>query len=210
MSASAAVYGRLAPLYGGLEPIRQERVVEAPDGHHVDIGAGRRLRMVETLGHARHHMSVLDEESGAVMAGDALGVRFPGAGPYPAAPPPDIDIERWLDSVDRLDELEPTDVYLGHFGAVPEPREHIGRYREQLLACATAARSTLPEPTPERMARALETELPMEREVGDPSALERWRRLRWDVANHDGLAAWAGSLVPESAPDPEGAAQSGR
>ena len=57
----------------------------------VDLGEGRRLRMIATPGHARHHMAVLDEATGTVLAGDAAGLRFAGAGPYPALPPPDID-----------------------------------------------------------------------------------------------------------------------
>ena len=40
---------------------------------------GRDLVMLETLGHARHHMCVHDEATGTVLAGDAVGVRFPGA-----------------------------------------------------------------------------------------------------------------------------------
>lgn len=206
VEASAAVYGRLAPLYGGLAPVPEERILEAPDGHHVDIGGGRRLRMIETLGHARHHMSVLDEESGAVMAGDALGVRFPGAGPYPATPPPDIDIDRWLASVDRIAELRPTQAFLGHFGPVPDPGAHIAQFRAQLVAFDQAARSTLPEPSSDRVGEELHKLLPIEREVGQEMALERWRRLEWDVANFDGLAGWAHSLLPEPAPDAEGEA----
>ena len=204
VEASAAVYGPLASLYGGLEPVPQERVIEAPDGHVVDVGGGRTLRMIETLGHARHHMSVFDEQTGALMAGDALGVRFPGSGPYPAAPPPDIDIDRWLASVDRLSELRPTEAYLGHFGPVPNASEHIAQFRAQLVACDAAARSTLPEPTSERVGASLQATLPIERQVRDERAIERWRRLRWDTANFDGLAQWAASLVPDPAAESEG------
>ena len=73
---------------------RPERITAAEDGHRLDLGGGRTLVMVETLGHARHHMSVLDEATGTVMAGDAAGVMFRGGGLYPALPPPDVDLAR--------------------------------------------------------------------------------------------------------------------
>lgn len=205
VEASAAVYGEQAPLYGGLTAVPSERIVEAPDGHEVDLGGGRTLRMIETLGHARHHMSVLDEDTGALMAGDALGVRFQGAGTYPAAPPPDIDIERWLASIDLLAELRPTRVFLGHFAEVPDPERQIAEVRDLLIAADRAARSTLPDPSPERVGAALEELVPLEREVGEEHALERWRRLGWDTANYDGFAGWARSLAPET----EGTASAG-
>src|SRR5581483_1563498 len=73
VAASAEVYGERAPIFGGLDPVAQERIVAAEDGHRVPLGDGRELVMVEALGHARHHMVVLDERTGTVLAGDALG-----------------------------------------------------------------------------------------------------------------------------------------
>ena len=77
VAGSAAVYGRRWSLYGLLDRTPEERIVAAADGHRVDVGAGRSLVMLATPGHARHHMSVLDEATGTVMAGDAVGVRMP-------------------------------------------------------------------------------------------------------------------------------------
>jgi len=191
VAASAEVYGPLAPLYGGLEPIPADRIDEAPDGHVVDLGGGRRLRMIETLGHARHHMSVLEESTGTLAAGDALGVRFGDGGPYLAAPPADVDVERWIASVDRIEEIAPERVFVAHFGEIGDPAHHVARVRDQLERSAVAARSTLPDPTPERVGRALEIAVPIASEVGDDDAVARWRELRWDVANHDGFALWA-------------------
>ena len=51
-------------------------------------------RECDAPGHARHQMAVLDEATGTVMAGDALGVQFADAGLYPAIPHPEFELEQ--------------------------------------------------------------------------------------------------------------------
>jgi glyoxylase-like metal-dependent hydrolase (beta-lactamase superfamily II) len=188
VAASAAVYGARWSLYGGLDRTPGERVVAAEDGHRVPVGPGRDLVMLETLGHARHHMSVLDASSGTVLAGDAVGVRFPNGGLYPALPPPDIDIEAGDRSLARLDALRPERLCLGHFGPVPDPEAEIALARTQLALSAEAARAAGEGAA---LAAEIARRLPLEQAVADPAALERWRLLGWAEANVEGLAAWA-------------------
>jgi glyoxylase-like metal-dependent hydrolase (beta-lactamase superfamily II) len=182
------VYGPRWSLYGGLDRTAAERIVAAEDGHRVSVGAGRELMMLETPGHARHHMSVLDEASGTVLAGDAVGVRFADGGLYPALPPPEIDLAAGMASLDRLAELSPQRLCLGHFGPVADPLADLALAREQLARAAAAAaiagadRQALRE----ELARAL----PLDAAVADPAALARWRSLGWAETNVDGLAGW--------------------
>jgi glyoxylase-like metal-dependent hydrolase (beta-lactamase superfamily II) len=192
VAASAEVYGELAPLYGGLDPVPAERVVAAEDGHRIELGDGRALVMVETLGHARHHMSVLEEGSGTVLAGDALGVMFAGAGLYQALPPPDVDLERADASLRRLADLAPTQLCLGHFGPVPDPAQALDDARAQVARVGEAAISGWRNgASVAAVAAAVEAALPLEATVREPAALERWRMLRWGANNAAGLARWA-------------------
>jgi glyoxylase-like metal-dependent hydrolase (beta-lactamase superfamily II) len=188
VAASAAVYGARAPLYGGLDPTPPERITAAEDGHVVDLGGGRRLVMLETPGHARHHMAVLDEETGTVLAGDALGARFPGSGLYPALPPPDVDPVAGDRSLARLAGIAPERLQLAHFGSAGDPEEALDLARRQLALMARAAQAG---PDRERIAAAVEALLPLGPAVGDADALRRWTRLGWAEANIDGLAVWA-------------------
>lgn len=57
IAGATAVYGEaeFARSYGTLLPVPAGRVVEAPDGHVVDL-AGRPLLCADTPGHARHHI----------------------------------------------------------------------------------------------------------------------------------------------------------
>ncbi|MGE0027337.1 MAG: MBL fold metallo-hydrolase [Thermoleophilia bacterium] len=192
VAGTAAVHKERWSLYGGLDPTPAERIDAADDGHVLDLGAGRRLRMVATPGHARHHMAVLDETTGTVIAGDALGLRFHGAGAYPALPPPEIDPPAGQASLDRLDELRPTAVCPAHFGPVPDPSEAIEDARRQLALAAEAARAA---PDRDALAGDLERAIPMAASIGDPEAVALLERLGWAPQTVDGLWAWSRRLL---------------
>ncbi|MBJ7454990.1 MAG: MBL fold metallo-hydrolase [Thermoleophilia bacterium] len=190
VAASAAVYGQRWSLYGGLDPTPAARIEVAEDDHRVAIGGGRVLRMIGTAGHARHHMSVLDEETGTVIAGDALGVRMEGGGLYPALPPSEIDLDAGDASLARIGSLGPARIVISHFGDAGDPAAAVDAARGQLVAVREAALAS-------RASGDLEGEiarrLPLERVVGDAAALARWRRLGWAGANVAGVAGWLAS-----------------
>lgn len=190
VAASAAVYGPRWSLYGGLDCTAAARVAVAEDDHRIAIGGGRVLRMIETAGHARHHMSVLDEATGTVVAGDALGVRMEAGGLYPALPPSEIDLDAGDASLARIASLRPARIVISHFGDAGEPAAAVDAARTQLAAVREAAVAS-------RASGDLEGEiarrLPLEGLVGDAAALARWHRLGWAGANVAGVAGWLAS-----------------
>jgi glyoxylase-like metal-dependent hydrolase (beta-lactamase superfamily II) len=195
VAGSAAVYGAHWSLYGGLDATPADRITAVEDGHRVPVAPGRDLVMRETLGHARHHMSVHEESTGTVLAGDAAGVRFPGGGLYPALPPPDIDLDAGDRSLAMLAALAPTSLCLAHFGPAPDPAETIALAREQLARVGEATRAAMAAGGGRaRIAAELARALPLEPAVRDPAVVARWRDLGWADANVDGLAGWAQSL----------------
>jgi len=123
VDSAARVYGPLLDsLYGRMQPVPQERLVAAADGHRIDVGNGRTLTLVDSPGHAKHHHAVLDSNTGTLLVGDAVGVRLPEVGLLrPAVPPPDFDLEQAVHSLHRFAELRPTQVVLTHYGPVPDP-----------------------------------------------------------------------------------------
>jgi glyoxylase-like metal-dependent hydrolase (beta-lactamase superfamily II) len=122
-SSARRIYGdHMDELWGGVDPVPPARIRVLHDGDVVDLG-GRALRAVETLGHAGHHHAYLDDATGALFAGDALGVRLGNVGIVrPATPPPEFDLEVALASIGRIRALEPTDLYLTHFGPLGDGR----------------------------------------------------------------------------------------
>jgi glyoxylase-like metal-dependent hydrolase (beta-lactamase superfamily II) len=124
-AGTAAVYGeaRTHALYGAPIPIPAERVVEAADGHTVDLG-GRRLRMLDAPGHAKHHLVVVDEGSRGVFTGDAFGLSYREAdsarGPFffPTTTPVQLDPPALRATLERIVAERPERLYLTHFGVV--------------------------------------------------------------------------------------------
>lgn len=116
-ASATRIYGdAMDSLWGGIDPLEPERILRLDDGDKIDLG-GRTLEVVETVGHAWHHHAFLDDQTGTVFTGDALGVRLPDVGTFrPATPPPEFDLERALASIERIRSLKPTTLALTHFG----------------------------------------------------------------------------------------------
>jgi glyoxylase-like metal-dependent hydrolase (beta-lactamase superfamily II) len=146
---------------------------------------------MEALGHARHHMAVFDEATGTLMAGDALGVQFTGAGLYQALPPPDVDIDRSLATLARLAALEPDTVLLGHFGPVPDPAEALATAEGQQRTLGEATRAAWRLGGAEAAREAATRTVPLAGAVGEAAAVARWQELGWDVNTVLGLVDWA-------------------
>lgn len=119
LTASARrLYGDdLDRLLGEPQPIPGERVHAVADGDILQLGS-RRIRAVDTPGHARHHHAFFDERSGDLFAGDVAGVALPNSRYVRApTPPPDFDVPAWKSSLTRLRTLRPVRLLLTHFGA---------------------------------------------------------------------------------------------
>src|SRR5690606_38671431 len=77
VAGTVAVYGAdtARQMYGEIVPVPAERVVEAPDGFAIEL-AGRRLEAIDTPGHAKHHLCLVDRKAGVVFAGDIFGLSY--------------------------------------------------------------------------------------------------------------------------------------
>jgi glyoxylase-like metal-dependent hydrolase (beta-lactamase superfamily II) len=142
VASAATVYGAaLDSLYGRLRPTEAGRVKALEDGERIDVGGGRHLDIVHSPGHAKHHLAVHDDGSGALFVGDAVGVRLPGAGPLrPATPPADFDLAQALDSLRRFGERGPAAIALAHYGVVPgAPQDILAEAADVLNAWAAVA-----------------------------------------------------------------------
>lgn len=138
LSSATRLYGEqaMARLWGGVEPVPPERVISLRGGEEVEG-----MRVVATPGHASHHVCYLDRATGDAYVGDVAGVRIPpGKLTVMPTPPPDIDVEAWRQSLDRLAEAAPERLRLTHFGAAEDAEEQLARAREALRRAAELAR----------------------------------------------------------------------
>jgi glyoxylase-like metal-dependent hydrolase (beta-lactamase superfamily II) len=98
--------------------------------------SGHHLRAYYTPGHASHHLMYTWQTADglAVFAGDLAGVRLPGSNiPIPPTPPPEVDLWAWSESLELLTALEPSRLYLTHFGPIDDVRDHLQRLKTNLI-----------------------------------------------------------------------------
>ncbi len=98
------------------------------------------LECFATPGHASHHVCYLHED-GTLYAGDAAGVRIvPARHVLPVSPPPDVDVDGWFQTFERIERRHPERLALIHFGVVDSPSEHLALAREALATWSERGR----------------------------------------------------------------------
>lgn len=134
LSSAARIYqDQMEVLWGQTLPVAADRVVEAADGTY-NI-AGLEVKALETPGHARHHLAF--QIGDVIFTGDVAACRLPGSEFISVpGPPPEFDLDTWLQSVARLRSLKPSKLYLTHFGEVPEADKHLANLEQRIKGCA--------------------------------------------------------------------------
>jgi glyoxylase-like metal-dependent hydrolase (beta-lactamase superfamily II) len=145
VSSAARLYGdaMMDQLWGPIEPVPESAIVRLRGGEQLTAG-GREWEVAYTPGHAAHHVSFFNRESGLAFVGDTAGVQVvPGGFVLPPTPPPDIDIQRWLTSLATIEAWRPGTLFLTHFGPSDRPDPHLAELREHLQFCEQTARDAL-------------------------------------------------------------------
>ena len=127
IAGTAAVYGveRTHDLYGVIQPIDESRVVVPNDEQWIELN-GRKLQVLFTEGHARHHYCLLDPASRGVFTGDSFGVSYreldtaAGEFIFPTSTPASFDPAEAHKSVDRIMACNPERLYLTHYSRVTD------------------------------------------------------------------------------------------
>jgi glyoxylase-like metal-dependent hydrolase (beta-lactamase superfamily II) len=137
LASARRLYGDdMERLWGEVAPVPEDRMRVLTGGEVVEG-----FRVAYTPGHALHHVAYLHEQSGEAYVGDLAGVRIP---PFDftiaPTPPPEVDVEAWLSSLDTLAGWEPAALYLAHFGRVADVPGQLERMRSSLRRRAEAAR----------------------------------------------------------------------
>lgn len=129
---SKEALGELAELYGKPIPVPKERIIAASDGMTFDLGNKVRLKAIESLGHASHHLAYLEAPGQGIFPGDAAGIylnEFDAIVPTTPAP---YRLDIAAASLERLVSLNPKALYYSHFGKASSPKEKLRAYAEQL------------------------------------------------------------------------------
>jgi len=131
--SATRIYGdRMRQLWGEMEPVPADRMTILDDGDVLRVGS-RILTALYTPGHAVHHLAFLDAARREIFTGDVAGVRLQGMDfVRPPTPPPDLSLEDWNASIDRLEALGATRLFLPHFGPAIGVPEHFAQLRKHL------------------------------------------------------------------------------
>jgi glyoxylase-like metal-dependent hydrolase (beta-lactamase superfamily II) len=132
IASAARLYGdAMDRLWGEVLPVPAASMTILAGGERIAAG-GRTFDVEYTPGHASHHVSFFDRDSGVALVGDTAGVKLtPDGFVLPPTPPPDVDLEAWRDSLTRIDQWRPGTLFLTHFGPsdfaghLPGLRDHI-------------------------------------------------------------------------------------
>jgi glyoxylase-like metal-dependent hydrolase (beta-lactamase superfamily II) len=213
INSTVAVYGQSAArkMYGEVLPVATDRIIEAGHGHTLLL-AGRELSFLDTPGHARHHLSIVDGRSGHIFAGDTFGLSYRELDnngrcfAFPATTPVQFDPQALHRSVDLLAGYRPEAIYVTHFSQVTDiPRLATDLHRLIDAHVEMALRQRGADDRHQRLKTGL-AEI-----VGGEAASQGWRLrgepllalMAMDIElNAQGLGAWLDTLDTEPSPRP--------
>ena len=133
-------------LWGEFRAVPQSALVVLKGGEKISAG-GRDLEVAYTPGHASHHVSYFNRDTGIAFVGDTAGIRImPGGFIMPPTPPPDVDLELWRGSLQRIAQWRPETVFVTHFGPHVASSSHLSEVAANLELTASLVQASLARP----------------------------------------------------------------
>jgi glyoxylase-like metal-dependent hydrolase (beta-lactamase superfamily II) len=194
VESAGRVYGveRLRELFGPVDPVPSDRLRAVNEGDRIRLG-DREIQVLYTPGHASHHVALVDSRTGALFAGDALGIHLPDVKVLrPATPPPDIDVEVGVESIERIRRRAGSVIMFSHFGPVRDVDAICTLAAERLRRWAGIVREVLVRTEDlDEIAGVLERETASEFDDAEGAAgLDRYEILSSMRMNASGLVRY--------------------
>ena len=127
LESATRIYGdKMDVLWSEVKAIPESRVHTV--GHLEEFKIGETLLVaLHTPGHAKHHIAwqINDE----IFCGDVAGVKIANGPVVPPCPPPDINIEDWIASIDFVLARNPSKIHLTHFGEQSDLLNHMSELK---------------------------------------------------------------------------------
>ena len=144
LASAARLYGnQMERLWGEFAPIPEANIRRLAGGERIDV-SDRQLDVAYIPGHTSHHVGYFDSSSGVAFVGDTAGMRL-GKELFatPPTPPPDIDVEAWVESVELIRRRQSSTLFVTHFGPHEDVSAHLDAFLEHLAAAKDLARTII-------------------------------------------------------------------
>lgn len=132
LASAVRIYGEMMDtLWGTLKPIPADQLHSIEDGQDIQIG-NLKFSSWHTPGHAKHHTAWQLEN--VLFTGDLAGIKRPEGPVIPPCPPPDIDIDLWINSIDRMLAIKNIDTYYATHGSlITDVKAHMAQLKDVLI-----------------------------------------------------------------------------
>jgi glyoxylase-like metal-dependent hydrolase (beta-lactamase superfamily II) len=187
LASAGRLYGSdMERLWGDFLPVPADRV-RALKGEERITAGGRELQVAYTPGHASHHVTYFDPAIRMAFVGDTAGIRRQGQSyVMPPTPPPDIDLDAWRLSEDRVLAFDPDTLFLTHFGPFHGARLHFQEMGQHLASWSAIVRRLIADAALDEKEKLeafmKEALLDLERKVGTVQAEQYTRAGRLDYS----------------------------
>ena len=144
LASATMLYGdAMDRLWGEVSPVPASALAVLKGGERIEAG-GRAFDVAYTPGHASHHVSYFNSDTGVAFVGDTAGIKIVENGyVLPPTPPPDINLEIWEQSLRAIESWRPETLFLTHFGPHGAAGAHIAELRDHLALAADLVRQSL-------------------------------------------------------------------
>ncbi len=192
IASATRIYGDLMDtLWGQILPVPPEKLTVLQDNDEVVVG-DLHFTALNTPGHAEHHYCYRFED--LCLSGDVGAVRIPG---YPylrvPMPPPEFHLEKWRESITRLQKAAFKRIAPTHFGIFDDASWHLGATLKALDKVEAWLLAEMPgDPSTDALKQSFVAMMDSEaRALGlDDAAIEAYRLANPLSMSVDGMARY--------------------
>ncbi len=135
----------IAQEYGEPEPVPEERIVIGAEDMILDLGQNLKLKVLETVGHASHHLSYYEMSNEMIFTGDSAGIYLRNLDLIVPTTPAPFYLDTALNSLEKLISLRPRTLCYSHFGKANNAVDNLQTYKRQLMLWLSIVRNELRE-----------------------------------------------------------------